>query len=174
VTTGIEHVQSCEHEIDWFVSSIDRSHPNAVEPKRHHRALAWPLLTRRVYTAVRVRRPYSSTLVTDVFALALAASIAAQSFSFHLRDVCLQVDRGLGQWGYSIFVHERAVSHLRSWYAFTACVSTPFALYTPICYRRELNMRDVYATSTRLSVLDSVSARQHYERVCVNVESAAV
>jgi hypothetical protein len=67
------------------------------------------LLTRRVYTAVRVRRPYSSTLVTDVFALALVASIAAQSFSFHLRDVCLHLDMGVGLWGHSIFVHEHAV-----------------------------------------------------------------
>ena len=76
------------YEIYWFVLSIDRSHPVTVEPKRRHRALAWPSShDASIPLRVRVRRPYSSTWVTDVFALVLAASIAAQSFSFHLRDV---------------------------------------------------------------------------------------
>jgi len=57
----------------------------------------------------RVRRPYRSTLVTNVFALALAASIAAQSFSFHLRDVCLYLDIGVRLWVHSIAAQERVV-----------------------------------------------------------------
>ncbi|KAH6868537.1 hypothetical protein BKA58DRAFT_387070 [Alternaria rosae] len=52
----------------------------------------------------RVRRPYRSTLVTNVFALALAASIAAQSFSFHLH-----LDIGVRLWVHSIAAQERVV-----------------------------------------------------------------
>jgi hypothetical protein len=147
-------------EIYWFVLSIDRSHPVTVEPKRRHRALAWPSShDASIPLRVRVRRPYSSTWVTDVFALVLAASIAAQSFSFHLRDVCLHSGTGVGQWGNLIFVHERAVPQdldTRSQYAYRCLL--PFILH--FVTDSDFSVRVAHGTSASSSVIDFVSSRQ--------------